>query len=121
MNQCDNELYINKLFHTIIVGGGIALIAEKEKPIGMILGVIDNNVWDPNITMLRELVYWVEPEHRGGTAGYRLLKAYNASAQKLIDNKRIQLYTMTKMTNSPDIDFSRFGYSKTEETWVAGV
>lgn len=121
MNECDNELYVNKLFHTILVGGGVALIAEKEKPIGMIMGVMDQNVWDPSITMLRELVYWVEPEHRNSTAGYRLLKAYNEAAKELVEQNRIKLYTMTKMVNSPDIDFSRFGYTKTEEVWVAGV
>lgn len=121
MKECDNELYVNKLFHTILVGGGVALIAEKEKPIGMIMGVMDQNVWDPSITMLRELVYWVEPEHRNSTAGYRLLKAYNEAAKELVEQNRIKLYTMTKMVNSPDIDFSRFGYTKTEEVWVAGV
>jgi hypothetical protein len=25
------------------------------------------------------------------------------------------------MVNSPDLDFSRFGYKKTEEVWVMGA
>jgi RimJ/RimL family protein N-acetyltransferase len=87
----------------------------------MIIGYIDQNVWDPEIKVLKELVYWVEPEHRNTTAGYRLLKAYNDKAKELVNENRIQLYTMTKMVNSPDLDFSRFGYTKTEEIWVAGA
>jgi hypothetical protein len=66
-------------------------------------------------------VYWVEPEHRNTTAGYRLLKEYNKQAEKLVEEGKIKLFTMTKMVNSPDLDFSRFGYKKTEEVWVAGV
>jgi len=121
MKNCDNEEYINKLYHHIILGGGIAIIAETDKPIGMIIGVKDQNIWDPELRILRELVYWVEPEHRNTTAGYRLLKEYNKQATELVEQGKIKLYTMTKMVNSPDIDFARFGYTKTEEVWVAGV
>ncbi len=121
MRDCDNEDYVNRLYHHIILGGGIALIAESDKPFGMIIGVKDHNIWDPELKVLRELVYWVEPEYRGTTAGYRLLKEYNKQAQQLVDENKIKLYTMTKMVNSPDLDFSRFGYKKTEEVWVAGI
>lgn len=121
MRDCNDEQYINKLYHHIILGGGLALVAEMDQPIGMIIGIKDQNIWDPELKILRELVYWVEPEYRNTTAGYRLLKEYNKHANELKEQGKIKLYTMTKMTNSPDIDFSRFGYTKTEEVWVAGV
>ena len=121
MRECNNEEYINKLFHHVILGGGVALIAEDKNVAGMIIGVKDQNVWDPEIKVLRELVYWVEPEYRGTTAGYKLLLKYNKLAQELVDAQKINMYTMTKMVNSPDLDFTRFGYKKTEEVWVAGV
>jgi N-acetylglutamate synthase-like GNAT family acetyltransferase len=121
MRECNNEEYINKLFHHVILGGGIALIAEDKDVAGMIIGVKDQNVWDPEVKVLRELVYWVEPQYRGSTAGYKLLLRYNKLAQELVDEQKINMYTMTKMVNSPDLDFSRFGYKKTEEVWVAGV
>jgi N-acetylglutamate synthase-like GNAT family acetyltransferase len=121
MRECNNEEYINKLFHHVILGGGVALIAEDKNAAGMIIGVKDQNVWDPEIKVLRELVYWVEPEYRGTTAGYKLLLKYNKLAQELVDTQKINMYTMTKMVNSPDLDFTKFGYKKTEEVWVAGV
>ena len=121
MRECNNEEYINKLFHHVILGGGVALIAEDKDVAGMIIGVKDQNVWDPEIKVLRELVYWVEPEYRGTTAGYKLLLKYNKLAQELVDEQKINMYTMTKMVNSPDLDFTKFGYKKTEEVWVAGV
>lgn len=121
IKECDNEMYISTLYNHILAGRGIAYVAEHDQPIGMIIGFIDQNIWDPEIKVLKELVYWVEPEYRNTTSGYRLLKAYNDHAKTLVDSDRIQLYTMTKMVNSPDLDFSRFGYKKTEEVWVAGI
>jgi N-acetylglutamate synthase-like GNAT family acetyltransferase len=121
MRECNNEEYISKLFHHIILGGGVALIAEDKNTAGMIIGVKDQNVWDPNLKVLRELVYWVEPQYRGSSAGYKLLLQYNKLAQELIDENKISMYTMTKMVNSPDLDFTKFGYKKTEEVWVGGV
>lgn len=122
MSECDNEQHISMLFHTALIGGGLAYVAEdKGRLIGMIIGFIEQNTWDPNIYVLRELVYWVEPEYRGGTAGYRLLMEYNRAAKLLQKEKRINMYTMSKMVNSPDLDYGRFGYRKIEETWVGGI
>ena len=121
IKECNNEVYITTLYTEILAGRGVAIVAEYDQPFGMILGYIDQNVWDPDIRVLKELCYWVEPSHRNTTAGYRLIKAYNDKAKELISENRIQLYTMTKMVNSPDLDFSRFGYTKTEEVWVAGA
>lgn len=121
IKECNNEKYITTLYTHILAGRGVAIVAEYDQPFGMIVGYIDQNIWDPDIRVLRELCYWVEPEHRNTTAGYRLLKAYNKAAESLREEGRIHLYTMTKMVNSPDLDFSRFGYTKTEEVWVAGA
>ena len=135
MKECNNEEHINMLFHHVILGGGISFVAEKDtKLVGIIIGIKDHNIFDPDLTMLKELVFWVEKEHRGSSAGYKLIKSYNKAlwqltistsynkkAQELVDEKEIIMYTMTKMVNSPDLDFSRFGYKKLEEVWVAGV
>lgn len=122
MKECNNEEYVNKMFHHILLGGGVAYIAEKDgTPVGMIAGVKDHNIWDPDLKMLRELMFWVEEEHRGSSAGFKLIKAYNKKAQELVDEDTIKMYTMTKMTSSPDLDFARFGYTKSEEVWVAGI
>lgn len=121
LTNMGNDDHVSKLYNAIIHGRGIALIAEKEFPIGLFLAIIDQNIWDPNILILQELAYWVEPEYRNTTIGYRLLSKYNEQAKQLQKENRITFYTMTKTTKSPDLDFTRYGYSKVEETWVAGV
>jgi hypothetical protein len=50
-----------------------------------------------------------------------LLTEYNKSAQELLDNKKISNYTMTKNQYTDQIDYSRFGYNKIEETWAIGI
>ena len=121
MRDCNDEQYINKLYHHIILGGGLALVAEMVQPIGMIIGIKDQNIWDPELRILRELVYWVEPNYRNGTAGYKLIRHYTTAAQEMVDQNRIKMFTMSKMVNSPNLDYGRFGYRKIEETWVAGA
>jgi len=121
LSTASNEEYVSKLINAILHGRGVILLAEKTQPIGMLMAVIDQNIWDPDVLIMKELVYWVEPEHRGSTAGYRLLNEYNKLAKNMVDNDRIKFYTMSKLTKSPDLDYNRFGYDKIEETWVAGA
>lgn len=118
----NNTDYVNKLLTHIVYGNGICYVATfQDEIIGIIAGMIDNVIWDPKTFILRELVWYVEEEYRHTSAGYKLLKAYNDKAKELISENRITMYTMTKMTNSPDFDFGKFGYKKAEEVWVAGV
>jgi hypothetical protein len=121
MRECDNEDYVNSIFNHILLGGGILYIAEKDEPIGMIAGIKNQSIWDPELKFLQELVFWVEPEHRNSSAGYRLIQAYNKKAQELVDEDKIKMYTITKMATSPDLNFERFGYRKSEEVWVGGI
>jgi N-acetylglutamate synthase-like GNAT family acetyltransferase len=116
--QCDNEIYIRTLLQHIFAGKGLVFIAEREsQPIGMLIAIKNPNIWDPELVVMTELCYWVDPEWRGGTAGYRLLATYAEHCDRLKDEGAIEAYTISKMVNSPDLDYSRFGFHKLEETW----
>ena len=123
MATCDNEPHIIKLFTCILAGAGVAIVAcdDNDKVVGIVAGIIDSNIWEPEIKVLRELMFWVDESSRGSSAGARLIKAYGEAANELINKERIKVYTMTKMINSPDLNFSRYGYRKSEEVWVAGI
>jgi len=116
--ECDDEDYIKHMLAQLFAGRGFALLATKDAmAVGMVLGMIDQSIWDSQICILRELAYWVKPEHRGTSAGYRLLSKYNEHGRLLLDTGRVQSVTISKMVNSPDLDYAKFGYSKVEETW----
>jgi N-acetylglutamate synthase-like GNAT family acetyltransferase len=119
LNKANNKEYIEKLLFNLIVGAGFILLAEKDnKIIGVIIAAIIPNIWNPKVQQCSEIAYWVEPEFRGGTAAYRLIKSYINECNKMMESDKIQMYTMSKMVNSPDLKYEKFGLSKLEETWV---
>jgi RimJ/RimL family protein N-acetyltransferase len=118
--NCDNEEYIRKMLQRIFAGGGTIFVAEKDEQItGMLIAILNPNLWDPDLITMQELAYWVEPEHRGTSAGYRLLTAFRDHCEDLKAQGKIEAYTISKMVNSPDLDYGRFGFTKLEEYWRA--
>lgn len=119
--QLDLE-YVNKLYHHIILGGGVAIVAEKdEKLVGIILAIKNPNIFYPDKTVLNELLIYVEPEHRKSSACYKMLVKFNEIAEQMIKDEQITTYTVTKTEHLDEIKFERFGFRKSEEVWVAGA
>lgn len=97
---------------------GVVFLAEEgDEIIGMLITIKNFNMWDQTAICLNELAYWVEPNHRGTTAGYRLMKAYIETGNLMKQSGEIKYFTISKMINSPDLDYGRFGFNKLEETW----
>lgn len=119
LKNADDEEYITQLLSGLLAGSGIIFLAEKDDlVIGMLIAAIIPNIWNPKARQCSEVAYWVNPEYRGGTAAYRLIAAYMSECDAMVKQRKIQFYTMTKMVNSPDLKYSKFGFSKLEETWV---
>lgn len=112
-----DEEHMNILFNTILHGGGIALIAESDQPIGLVVGIVNENLWVPKMYMLTQILLYVDEDWRDTKAGYKLLKEYNVATQELIDTKRIEMSVIHAAEPLHDIDFSRFGYKMAEKIW----
>jgi len=101
----------------ILAGAGVALVAEKDDGlVGMLLAFKAPFLWDHSKYTMNEIAYWVEPEHRGGTAGYRLLAQYVKECDELKDSGHITNYTMSQM-DGQTLNYSRFGLKPIETTW----
>jgi len=111
----NNVEYISRLLDNLIAGQGVIYIEEN---VGMIIGVIQPTIWCDKTFALYELAWYVKPENRNTSVGYRLLSAYVLHAKKLKDEGRIKLFTMNKMITSPDIKYEKFGFTKIEEGWL---
>lgn len=111
----DNPEYFNSLVDSIIAGRGIIFIEDN---VGFIMGIITPTIWCDKTFAMYELAWYVKPQYRMGIVGIRLLKEYIDYAKKLKEEGRIKLFTVTKMTTSPDLDYSRFGFQKVEENWM---
>jgi N-acetylglutamate synthase-like GNAT family acetyltransferase len=113
--EIDNPDYFSKLVSGIVAGQGVIFLEDN---IGFIMGLISPIVWCDKTLAMYELAWYVKPEYRHKTVGYKLLKAYIDYAKELKAQGRIKLFTITKMTTSPDINYARFGFSKIEENWM---
>lgn len=118
LNQANDKQYVEQLLSNLIAGSGFIVVVEKNNIlIGMLIAAIFPNIWNPKVNQCSEIAYWVKPEYRGGTAAYRLIKEYTKECDKLFKTGRIQISTISKMVNSPDLKYNKFGFSKLEETW----
>jgi len=114
--------HISKLYHHILLGAGLALIAEENnKPIGILLAIKNGNIWDPEVKTLNHLLLWVVPEHRNSSAALRLIRSYNEHGKKMIEEKEIKMFSMTKAYHLGKLNLEKLGYTKAEETWCIGV
>jgi N-acetylglutamate synthase-like GNAT family acetyltransferase len=111
-----DEKHIQQIFITLIMGRGVVLVDDDMR--GMIVGAITPNFWCPKIREIKELAWYVYPEHRNKMIGGRLLMAFEKEAQDLIDQGRANFMAMSLM--SADINLTRRGFQQLEKTYVKG-
>jgi hypothetical protein len=115
LSDINNPEYWNRLLDTILVGAGIIFIEPGK---GLIMGIIAPSLWCDKTLQLCEMAWYVKPEFRNGSLGYRLLKKYVEYGNELKESGRIKFFTMTKMPTSPDIKYNKFGFTKLDENWI---
>jgi hypothetical protein len=114
----ENPEYIIKMLTAFMAGKGLVLVAENDGLAGMLIASISPSAWSEDHYLMSEMAYWVEPECRGGTAGYRLLNEYCKRGKEMKESGRICHFLISKMSNSPDLKYGKFGFEKLEEFWV---
>lgn len=115
LREVNNPNYWNRLLDTIIAGAGIIYLEQGK---GLIMGIISHSVWCDKTLQLYELAWYVRPEFRNTSVGYRLLKSYVDFGNKLKQEGRIKYFSMAKMVSSPDIKYEKFGFTKLDENWI---
>lgn len=110
-----DEQHIRSLISSLIIGRGFVLVDNEYR--GMAAGIVVPNVWCPAINEVRELAWWVAPEHRDTTIGGKLFLAYNKRAQELIDQERAEVVIISLMPQSPKIDLESRGFKKIDSTY----
>jgi len=111
----DNVVYWNKLLDSILAGQGVIFLEEGK---GLIMALISHTAWCDRTFQMYELAWYVKPEYRNTTVGYRLLKEYIDYGKQLKEQGRIKLFSIAKMISSPNIKYDKFGFNKLDETWI---
>ncbi len=108
-----------RLFLDSLLKSGVILLAEREnKCVGMLLGQIQQDPWLPHVKTMKEIAWWVEPEHRETTIGYRLLTEYVKCGKKLQQAGIINGFTLTSMEISPIGNLEKRGWTKIETNYL---
>jgi GNAT superfamily N-acetyltransferase len=111
----EDEDYWRQMLNDIFAGRGKVFIEEGK---GLLICMVLPSIWSPQILVLQELAWYVLPEYRNTTTGYRLVKAYLNYAEQLVKTERIRYYTLNKMVSSPNLKYEKLGFRKIDEIWI---
>lgn len=94
-------------------------VAENDQQVvGFVLGIIAPFIMNRNYLSGCELAWWVEPEHRTGSAGIKLLKAIEQKAEKL----GVKIWSMMCLESQEpekvESMYLKLGYTKAERTFT---
>ena len=108
--------------HTItkFITDGVALVAtdEDDRPVGMLLAMGVPDIWLPEIVTLREIAWWVDPEARSTSLGFRLFREYVKIGKQLVASGQVNNFVLTLLANSPAIDLEKRGFEAVETNYV---
>ena len=108
--------YVEEMLFGIIAGRGFIYIDNNMR--GAIIAIKQGNVWAPNVKELNELLWWVEPEHRNGTIGGRLWKAFDERAKAMLKAGDIDFVVTSISAGGPLIDYTKRGYAPLGASFV---
>lgn len=102
-----------------VKGTGCILVGEADGAIqGMLIAQIMTDPWLPHVKTMKEMAWWVEPEYRNTSMGYRLLMEYVKFGKGLKERGMINNFVLTNMTVSPDFDLEKRGWRPIETNYV---
>jgi hypothetical protein len=104
---------------TSLLQNGCIIVGEADGELqGMLLAQICSDPWLPHIKMLREIAWWVEPNYRNTTLGYKLFKKYMEVGCKMKEDNLINNFILTSISTSPDFDLGKRGWRAIETNYL---
>lgn len=113
--KVDNEEHWNTMLDGILAGQGVVFLNEGK---GLLMAIVLPTIWCNKTFALHELAWYVCPEERNTTIGFRLFAAYLAYGKQLKEQGRINYFTITKLDTSPNFKYEKYGFRKKDENWI---
>lgn len=113
--RMEDSYHFDGMLESIFAGQGIIYLEEGK---GLLMAVILPSIWDNKTLIMHELAWYVKPEFRKGSVGYRLFKMYVDYGKQLKQEGRIAYYTMSKLDTSPNLKYNKYGFRKKDENWI---
>lgn len=113
--------HIKRLAYSILYSGYTWLLFDGTTAVGILIAVKEKNIWMPVRTSLRELVWYVDKEHRGSVGAGRLFVEFCKKGDELLEQGQIQGYFTTRMSTTTDYDLERRGFRLTEKLYLKDI
>jgi hypothetical protein len=110
--------HLCKIVWTMKQHGYIWLAFKDERPVGLLMSVVESNMWIPKIRELREICWYVIPEVRKTSIGGKLFLNYCKKGEELLELGLIQGYFTTQMTTTDNLNLESRGFRLTESTYL---
>jgi hypothetical protein len=110
-----NTEHLGVLLDKIFAGQGVVFIDEGK---GLIMAMILPIIWCDKTFVMHELAWYVKPQERNTTVGYRLFVSYLNYAKQLKEEGRIKYFTMSKLDVSANLKYEKYGFRKKDENWI---
>lgn len=108
------------LFFTLLDNGFILLAEKDEEVVGMMGMMFSDYPYNREYQVCSELMYWLDPEHRGSSLASRMLK--EAEAIAVVEGA--VCVVMAALETSPEMIekfYNKHGYCRSERAFVKGV
>jgi N-acetylglutamate synthase-like GNAT family acetyltransferase len=112
----DDDIEHWEIILTNVFAGQGKIFIEQGK--GLFFCLLLPSIWSKKVLVLHEIAWYVLPQYRNGTSGYKLLKAYLEYANKLKNSGRIKYFTLSKIATSPNLKYEKLGFRKIDENWI---
>ena len=113
------ELYNKDTFYNIAniaVTQGVCFVVDKEGVlVGVLLGVVGPHPFNPQISVLTELVWYVNPEDRATRAAALLIKRYIKEGERVADEMTFSLLPTSPIKDST---MSKLGFVMKERGYL---
>ena len=110
--------HIKRLVYHCLAVGKIWLYDINNETVGLLVALMEPNIWMPEKKSLKELIFYVKQEHRNSTAAGRLFKAFCDEGNQMLLNKQIDGYFTTRMGSTVDYDLTKRGFREVERLFL---
>lgn len=111
-----------QLFLDVVSGPGeVVLAVEDGKAVGMIAFAVTPFPTNRNVLVATEILWWVDPAHRGSVVAKELVQTAEAIAKLKYKASKM---VMSKLSNSPalvDVFYRRQGYKAQDTSYMKGL
>lgn len=95
--------------------GVLAVSVSKSRVTGFVAGMTMPFVGNPDVKVMAEIAWWVEPEYRGGRSALALLN-YLESQARLLNCKHLSMFSMAGEHDAEPI-YRKRGFELREKTF----